>query len=343
MIKLILRYVNLMVFTVLILLILSFLLPYWFPGDALTNMTGISAQTEAQRLALEQSMHLDKNIFSQFLLYLDNTLSGNWGQSSVSQMPLYNEIIETFPATLELMMYALVIAVFIGIPVGFLSGMKHHNPVDFSVVTFSMVGYSFPVFWLALVFITIFCLQLGWLPLSGRLNLLYDVPHTTGFILIDLLLSDIPNRQDALRDAWQHLLLPTLSISIVTTAIFIRLTRRSIMDVMQKNYIVAAKSRGFTQRQIFFKHGLKNALTPILPMLALQISTLTTNTLIVESIFSWPGIGNWLIQAINQQDYPAIRYGLLVVALFVLMLTITIEFISRAIDSSKEDSARATY
>jgi cationic peptide transport system permease protein len=182
---------------------------------------------------------------------------------------------------------------------------------------------------------------MGWLPMSGRIDLLFEVQSITGFVFIDILLSDLHNTADALKDALLHAILPTLSISIVTTCLFIRFTRRSIMDVMQKGYIIAAQSRGFTQWQIFIKHSFKNALIPILPILALQISTLITNAMIVETIFSWPGIGNWLIQAIYQQDYPAIRAGMLVVALFVLTLTITIEFITRAIDPTKDETARA--
>lgn len=341
MIKLFIRYVNLMVLTVFALVVLSFVLPFLFPGDLLTNISGITPETDEQRKALEHAFMLNENIFAQFKLYIENLLNGNWGVSSSSQMSLYDEISFAFPATLELVFYALIVATFVGIPVGFLAGLKHHNPADFGAVTFSIVGYSFPVFWLALIFITVFCLQMEWLPISGRIDLLFEVKHITGFIFIDVFLSDLEDTKAAYNDAIRHAILPTLSISIVTTALFIRFTRRSIMDVMQKGYIVAAESRGFTQWQIFRKHSFKNALIPILPLLALQISTLITNAMIVETIFSWPGIGNWLIQAIYQQDYPAIRAGMLVVALFVLTLTITIEFITRAIDKTKDETARA--
>ena len=341
MIKLFVRYLNLMVLTILALLVLSFMLPYMFPGDLLTNISGIVPQSDEQRIALEQAYKLDQSIFIQFQLYVENLIAGNWGVSSVTQLDLLGEISVAFPATLELVFFALLVATLVGIPVGFLAGLKHHNPVDFSVVTFSIVGYSFPVFWLALIFIILFCLQLEWLPISGRIDLLFEIPHKTGFIFIDIWLSDIPNPQAAYADALRHGTLPVLSIAVVTTAIFIRFTRRSIMDVMQKAYIIAAKSRGFTQWQIFIKHSFKNALIPILPILALQISTLFTNAMIIETIFSWPGIGNWLIQAIAQQDYSAIRAGMLVVAIFVLTLTITIEFITRAIDPSKSETARA--
>ncbi len=331
-----------MVITIFVLLVLSFLLPYFFPGEFITNISGIVPESEQQRSALQNVYKLDQGIAQQFLLYLENVFTGNWGISSATQLNLFEEITIAFPATLELVLYSLIVAIFIGLPVGFLSGLKHHNPMDFSVVSFSIIGYSMPVFWLALIFITIFCLQFEWLPISGRIDLLFDVEHHTGFLLIDIMKSELSDPNSAYMDALFHALLPTLSIAIVTTAIFIRLTRRSTMEVMQKNYIIASESRGFTKRQIFLKHGLKNALLPILPILALQLSTIITNAMIVETIFSWPGIGNWLIQAIYQQDYPAIRMGMLVVSVFVLTLTITIEFITRAIDPTREANDRAT-
>jgi len=329
-----------MVVTITILVIISFSLAYMFPGDTLTNISGIVPQSEEQRMALEAAFKLDRSIFVQFWYYLDNLVSGDWGVSFSSQVSLLDEISTAFPATLELMTYALLISIFIGIPIGFIGGIWHHKPFDFGVVTFSVVSYSFPVFWLALIFITIFCLQLGYLPLSGRVNFLYEIPHNSGFILWDILVADMPNKKDAFADALRHLILPTASIAVVTTAIFIRFTRRSIMDEMRKGYIDAAKSRGFTTKQIFFKHGLRNSLLPIIPLMALQISTLMTNAMVVETIFSWPGIGNWLIQAIYQRDYPAIRIGMLVVSVFVVTFTITIEFISRAFDPARDKFER---
>ncbi|WP_412972784.1 ABC transporter permease subunit [Glaciecola sp. MF2-115] len=341
MINLLLRYTNLMVLTIAVLVVISFSLAYMFPGDTLTNISGIVPETDEQRAALEVAFKLDRSVFVQFWYFLENLVNGNWGVSFDSQVSLFDEISIAFPATIELTIYALFVSVFVGIPLGFIGGIWHHKPFDFGVVTFSVVSYSFPVFWLALIFITIFCLQLGYLPLSGRVNLLYEIPHSSGFILWDILVADIPNKNDAFLDAIRHLILPTLSIALVTTAIFIRFTRRSIMDEMNKGYIDAAKSRGFTTKQIFFKHGLRNSLLPILPLMAMQISTLITNAMVVETIFSWPGIGNWLIQAIYQRDYPAIRIGMLVVSVFVVTLTITIVFISRAIDPARDKFERA--
>ncbi|MGQ8367407.1 ABC transporter permease subunit [Glaciecola sp. 1036] len=343
MIKLSIRYINLIVLTVFVLLVFSFFLPYLFPGDLLTNITGITPETQQQREALEIAFKLDKSIFHQFVFYIENLFSGNWGVSTATQQSLKTEVALFFPATIELVVYALLFSILVGIPLGFIGGLRHHKGFDFPIVTFSIVGYSFPVFWIALIFITVFCLQLNWLPTSGRLDLLYDLPSVTGFVLIDIALSDIEDKSAAYKDAFRHLILPTLAVSVVTTALFARFVRRSIMDVMEKSYIIAAKSRGFSPWQIFLKHGFKNALIPILPILALQVSTLITNVMIVETIFSWPGIGKWLIEAIYQHDYPAIRIGMLAVSIVVMILTISTEFLTRAIDPTREKVEHATF
>lgn len=337
-----LRYFNLLFFTVFTLLVFSFFLPVLFPGDLITNVSGITPESVEQRQALVQAFAYDQSVFKQFTQYLVNLWEGNWGVSTITQTPLTEEIKSVFPATLELVIYALLIAIVVGIPVGMLAGLKHHTTFDFSVVSFSIVGYSFPVFWLAMIFITVFCLGNQWLPMSGRIDLLFDVPHLTGFILIDILLSDIEFKQEAFKNAVMHLILPTASVAIVTMALFTRFVRRSMMDVMTREYIVAAKSRGFSRSQIVLKHGVKNSLIPILPILALQVSTLITNVMIVETIFSWPGIGKWLIEAIYQQDYPAIRMGMLIVSLFVMVLTITTEFLTRVLDPAREKVEHAT-
>ena len=187
-----------------------------------------------------------------------------------------------------------------------------------------------------------FSLQLGWFPLSGRLSLLYEVPKISGFILLDILWSDLANKSEVLTDAFRHMILPTLSIAAFTTTVILRITRRSVIETMNSDYIQAAMARGLTSRQILFRHGIKNAIMPILPLLAMQFTTLLTNAMIVEVIFSWPGIGNWLIQAIYQRDYPAIRVGMLAVSTLVVIFTMTIDLLIRLVDPKKSKVERVT-
>lgn len=339
MISIFVRYLNLLVITLLVVIVFSFLLAFLFPGDPSLNLTGLDPQdVNSTRMFIQ----LDEGILVAFWQYFVAIVNGDWGFSLTTGSALFEEIALTLPATIELSLYALVIAIVIGLPCGFLAGLKPQRNLDYSVLGLSALMYSFPVFWVAMIFILLFSLNLGWLPLSGRADLLLDIPHVTGFIMLDIALSDNLDRGQAFIDAVKHLILPTLSVSLITTATIIRTVRRSTLEVMRKPYIIAAQSRGLSARQIFLKHGMRNALLPILPIMAMQITTLITNVMIVESLFSWPGIGNWLLQAIYQQDYPAIRAGMLAVATAVIGLTILIEVMNRLIDPSREKFERVT-
>ncbi|MCU7555063.1 ABC transporter permease [Alteromonas sp. ASW11-19] len=342
MINVLTRYLTLFVLTLLVLAALSFSLAYLFPGDVLTNLTGLTPQNDMQREALARQYKLDQPYVVQFYHYLGQLLSGNWGHSFISGLPLREEIGIAMPATIELATYAMLIALIVGVPVGYYAGMRSYTPIDHTINSVSLFSYSFPVFWLALLFILVFSLELGIAPLSGRVSLLFDIPDATGFILLDILLAEDIDKGLALSDALHHMALPTLAIAIITTAAMIRMTRRSVIDVLGRPYITAARSRGLSRWQIFSRHIVRNALLPILPLMAIQITTLITNAMIVETLFSWPGIGNWLIQAIYQRDYPALRVGMLAVSTLVITLTILVDLFNRLIDPSREKYERAT-
>jgi cationic peptide transport system permease protein len=335
-----LRYTNLVLVTLFILSLLSFLLAYLFPGQALENLTGlrINELTELQNSQIKYSV--DDNIFVQYWYYMGELFSGNWGVSFNSGLPLYEDVGHYLPASIELSSYALLLSFFIGLPLGFLAALRHHKLTDYSLLSVSLLGYSIPVFWLALIMILVFSLQLGWFPLSGRISLIFEIPSITGFILIDILLSDFIDKQSAFIDALRHLILPTVSIAVVTTTMIFRITRRSVIETLNSEFILAAYARGLTPTQVLMRHGVRNALIPILPLLAMQFPTLLTNAMIVESIFSWPGIGNWLIQAIYQQDYPAIRAGMLAVSVLVVIFTMSIDLIIRLTDPRRRRAER---
>jgi len=335
-IQILTRYCTLLVITLLVLAVMSFSLAYLFPGDTLENLTGLVPENEAQREALERQFKLDSSVVLQFFYYLGNLLVGDWGYSFTSGLPLLEEVGIALPATIELATYAMLMALFVGIPLGYYAGIRCYSTTDHILNSASMTTYSFPVFWFALLLILVFSLQLDVAPLSGRISLLYDVPRVTGFILVDVLLSDLENKSLAFKDALSHIALPTFAIGAITTASMIRITRRSVIDVKHRPYIAAAASRGLSSWQIFTRHILRNALLPILPLMAIQITTLITNAMIVETLFSWPGIGNWLIQAIYQRDYPALRIGMMAVSTLVITLTILVDLFNRIIDPSRE-------
>jgi len=335
-IQILTRYCTLLTITLLVLAVMSFSLAYLFPGDTLENLTGLVPQNDVQREALERQFKLDSSVVVQFFYYLGNLLVGDWGYSFTSGLPLAEEVSIAMPATIELATYAMLMALFVGVPLGYYAGIRSYSTTDHLLNGASMTTYSFPVFWLALLLILVFSLQFDAAPLSGRISLLYDVPRVTGFILVDVLLSDLENKSLAFKDALSHIALPTLAIGAITTASMIRITRRSVIDVKHKAYIAAAVSRGLSSWQIFTRHVLRNALLPILPLMAIQITTLITNAMIVETLFSWPGIGNWLIQAIYQRDYPALRIGMMAVSTLVITLTILVDLFNRLIDPSRE-------
>lgn len=340
MLKVILRFFNLVVLTLLALSFFSFILIYLFPGDPLTNLSGIANPNPQQLEILNQTYHTDSAFLLQYWYYLIDLFSGNWGLSVSSGLSLADEVARTLPASIELSTYALILSFTIGLPLGFLAGLRHHKTTDYALLSASVLGYSIPVFWLAMLLILGFSLQLGWFPLSGRISLLYEVPRISGFMFLDIIWSDIDNKSEVILDAFRHLILPTLSIAAFTTTVTLRIMRRSIIETLNSEYIQAAVARGLTSRQIIMKHALKNALMPILPILAMQFTTLLTNAMIVEVIFSWPGIGNWLIQAIYQRDYPAIRVGMLAVSTLVVMFTMTIDLLLRLIDPKKSKVER---
>lgn len=342
MFRYIVRHFNLLVVTLFVLSLFSFSLAYLFPGDPLVNLSGETIQSEQHREVLIEKYRFNESVVLQYTRYIGLLFEGDWGLSKSSGLPLYDEIMHSLPASIELATYALLLSLIIGIPLGFLAGLKHHKATDYSLLAISVMGYSVPVFWMALLMILVFSLQLGWLPLSGRISLLFDVPHTSGFILLDIMLSDIKNKETAIINALQHMVMPVLSITIVTSAIILRLTRRSVIEVMPKGFIQAAYTRGLSDYQVFMRHGMRNSLLPIIPLLAMQSTTLFTNAMIVEVIYSWPGIGDWLIQAIYQRDFPAIRAGMLAVSALVVLLTVSIDLFAKLIDPTRDKSAHVT-
>ncbi|MFA3789688.1 ABC transporter permease [Aliiglaciecola sp. SL4] len=337
----IIRKFNLLILTLFVLSVLSFSLVYLFPGDPLVNLTGIKYTSDETYQYLTQLHGFDHSYIYQYWVYLNNLVEGQWGLSFSSGNPLWEEISQTLPASMELSAYALLLSLLIGVPLGFLAGFQHYKASDYSLLAASVIGYSTPVFWLSLIMILVFSLQLGWFPLSGRISLLFDIPHQTGFMFIDIFLSDFEYKNDAAQSALQHLILPTLSLTIVTASIIFRITRRSVIDVMASQYILTAYTRGLSGLQVVFRHGVRNALIPIIPLFGMQFAVLLTNAMIVEVIFSWPGIGNWLIQAIYQRDYPAIRAGMLAVSTIVIILTVCTDLFAKLLNPALTGERRA--
>lgn len=321
------RRLFLMAFVLVALTVFSFSLNFLFPGDFLTNITGIRDISSEQREQLSQAMGLDHGYLRQYLDYTRRIVAGEWGLSLSSQQPVLAEVGGVLPATLELAAYALIVSLLLGIPSGILAAVRKDKWLDRAISSFALVGYSVPVFWWALLLIMLFSLQLGWLPTSGRIGVLYEIPDITGLMLLDIWLSDVSYKHAAFRDALIHLALPTLVLATYPTTVMMRFVRESMLNVLDQNYIKTARAKGLNRAQVLYKHGLRNALLPVTRQIGLQFSTLITLAMLTEVVFSWPGIGQWLIDSIYQRNYTAIQAGVLVISTLVIVVNISTEIL----------------
>jgi len=295
-----LRRIVLLLITLFFLTLVGFSLSYFTPNAPL----GGAALTDA------------------YLYYFNSLLHWNFGVSSINGQPIGEQLSDVFPATLELCVLAFILALSIGIPLGIIAGVTRTKWQDVSISVFALMGLSMPVFWLALLLTLFFALHLGWLPVSGRYDLLYQIKPITGFTLLDAWLSDSPYRHEMMTSALRHMVLPIIALAVAPTTEVIRLMRVSTAEVFGSNYVKAAATRGLTLTTIIRRHVLHNALPPIIPKLGLQFSTMLTLAMITEVVFSWPGLGRWLVNAIRQQDYAAISAGVMVVGALVIGINV---------------------
>ncbi|MGF1721221.1 ABC transporter permease subunit [Vibrio kyushuensis] len=273
--------------------------------------------------------HLD--FWSGWLSYLGELIQLNFGHNR-NGIAIIDELIIVFPATLELCFVAFIISMFIGIPLGTIAGMRQGKWVDTVISFTSMTGYSAPLFWVALLLIMVFSLHYQVLPISGRYDLLYQVNHVTGFALIDAFLTEGKYRAHTVQSVLEHMILPCLVLALAPTTQVVSLMRTSVAEVMGENYIRAARIRGLANWEIITKHVLRNAIPPIVPKIGVQLSSMLTLAIITESIFNWPGIGRWLLDALANQDYASIQAGVIVVATLVLTANIVSDLIGAMVN-----------
>ncbi|EEX91978.1 SapB [Vibrio orientalis CIP 102891 = ATCC 33934] len=278
-----------------------------------------------------QSPWAIQDFWSGWLTYLGELMQLNFGVNKAG-IPIIDELQIVFPATLELCLIAFVISLLIGIPVGTIAGMKQGKWIDTAISFTSMSGYSAPLFWIALLMIMVFSLHWEIFPVAGRYDLLYQIEHVTGFALIDAFFADGKYRAHALQSVIEHLILPCLVLALAPTTQVIGLMRTSVAEVMGQNYIRAARIKGLSTHEIVTQHVLRNAIPPIIPKIGVQLSSMLTLAIITESIFNWPGIGRWLLDALSNQDYVAIQAGVIVVATFVLTANILSDLIGAMIN-----------
>lgn len=262
------------------------------------------------------------SVWNAWLFWFNSLIHWDFGVSSINGQSINEQLADVFPATLELCILSFGLALVVGIPLGMLAGVTRYKWQDNLISTLALIGFSIPVFWLALLLTLFFSLTLGWLPVSGRIDLLYQVKDVTGFALIDAWLSDSPYRTQMIMSVLRHMVLPVATLTLAPMTEVVRLMRISTIEVFDTNYIKAAATRGVSRFTVLHRHVLHNALPPVIPRLGLQFSTMLTLAMITEVVFSWPGLGRWLVNAIRQQDYAAISAGVMVIGSLVIIVNV---------------------
>jgi dipeptide transport system permease protein len=322
MLRFLLTRVSLVIPTFLGVIFLTFFLIRLVPGDPIEVRVGERGISPERLAMFRHELGLDQPLWKQFADYVGSVLSGDLGTSLVTHNPILSEFLTLFPATVELSVAAIIFAVLVGLPAGIIAGVKRGSIFDHGVMGASLTGYSMPIFWWGLLLILLFSVTLGLTPVSGRLSFDFYIEPVTGFLLIDtLMVGDF----DAFRSALQHLVLPMIVLGTIPLAVIARMTRSAMLEVLSEDYIRTARAKGLSGRRVIGLHALRNAMIPVITVIGLQIGTLLGGAILTETIFSWPGIGKWLIESINRRDYPALQGGVLLIATLVMAVNLLVD------------------
>lgn len=315
--------VSLVIPTFLGILFLAFMLIHLVPGDPIQVRVGEHGISPQRLAELRHQLGLDQPMWMQFVHYADQVAHGDLGTSLVSHDSVLKQFLTLFPATLELSICAMLFAVVVGLPAGILAAIKRGTAWDYGVMGASLTGYSMPIFWWGLMLILLFSVTLGWTPVSGRISAdYYVIPHS-GFMLIDSFFSDDP--AGAFRSSLRHLILPSIVLGTIPLAVVARMTRSSMLEVLGEDYVRTARAKGLSELRVVGLHALRNALIPVVTVIGLQVGTLLGGAILTEYIFSWPGIGSWLIDSISRRDYPTLQGGVLLVATLVIGVNLLVD------------------
>jgi len=326
----VLRRLALVVPTFLGITLLAFSLIHLIPGDPVQVMAGERRLDPAFHAEVLHRLGLDRPLWEQYLAYLGKAVRLDLGESFVTHEAVWSEFTKLFPATLELSLCALALATVAGLLAGVLAAIKRGSTLDHGVMGLSLAGYSMPIFWWGLLLIMFFSVSMrDWLPelalpVSGRMALEFDIPVRTGFMLVDAWLS---GEEGAFRSALSHLVLPAVVLGTVPLAVIARMTRSAMLEVLREDYVRTAKAKGLSPARVVFVHALRNALVPVITVIGLLVGTLLGGAVLTETIFSWPGVGKWLIDAISRRDYPVVQGGILITATLVIVVNLTVDLL----------------
>lgn len=325
--------------------LLIFVITRLIPGDPAIALLGERASVDALQ-RLREDMGLTKPLWlnvaefrssgslaalfdSQYFIYMWDMIRFDLGRSIFSRIPVTESLLVRFPATVELTITAMLFALLIGIPAGVWAALRRGTFADTAVMTVALSGVSFPVFWLAIILIYIFAVQLGWLPPSGRLSTGVDFQPITGLYVLD---SVLRGNWEAFKNVLSHLVLPAVALGTIPLAIVVRMTRSSMLEVLNQDYVRTARSKGLQESRVVNKHAFRNALLPVVTVVGLSFGTLLSGAILTETVFSWPGIGRWVYDAISSRDYPIIQGGILFVAFVFVLVNLLVDLSYAFID-----------
>ncbi len=322
MLHFILRRLALIVPTLFGITVLAFGFIRVLPGDPVLLRAGERGLTPERYDALLKQFGYDQPLWAQYLDFVGGLLRGDLGVSIITKKPVLTEFLALFPATLELSLCAMVFAVVIGLPAGVIAATKRGKLLDQAMMGTALIGYSMPIFWWGLLLIVVFSGTLGWTPVSGRMSLMYYFPTPTGFMLIDSLLS---GEKGAFASAVRHLILPAIVLGTIPLAVIARQTRSAMLEVLGEDYVRTARAKGLSPLRVVGLHALRNALIPVITVIGLTTGTLLAGAILTETIFSWPGVGKWMVDSIFRRDYPAVQGGLILIAMVVMVVNLLVD------------------
>lgn len=294
------------------------------PGDPVALLSGERVMSPERHAEITHQLGLDRSLPIQYLDYLGGVLTGNFGNSIVTKQPILDQFFALFPATLELSLCAIIFAILLGIPAGIFAAVKRGSFYDQTLMGTALIGYSMPIFWWGLLLIILFSGILQWTPVSGRISLMYFFPPVTGFMLIDSLLS---GQSGAFKSAVSHLILPTIVLGTIPLAVIARQTRSAMLEVLGEDYVRTARAKGLSPFRVVGVHALRNALIPVVTTIGLQVGVMLAGAILTETIFSWPGIGKWMVDSVFRRDYPVIQGGLLIIAGVIMLVNLAVDLL----------------
>lgn len=332
MIQFILRRFGLMIPTFIGITLLTFIFIHLIPGDPILMFAGERGITPERYEMLRAEFGYDRPLYVQYWAYLKGVLQGDLGTSLTTHQPVWEEFVPRFKATLELGICGMLFAIIIGIPTGVLAAVKRGSIFDHAAIGTALTGYSMPIFWWGMMLIMLVSVKLDLTPVSGRISdmvFLDESDPLTGFMLIDTFLF---GEEGDFKDAVHHMILPAMVLGTIPLAVIVRMTRSSMLEVLSEDYILTARAKGLSRFRVILIHALRNALIPVVTVIGLQIGTLLAGAILTETIFSWPGVGRWLIEALQRRDYPVVQSGVLLVATLIILVNFLVDLLYGIID-----------